>query len=102
MFEIFSSIITIFLSIYILVKIYKHRHLLKQLTKKEWILYIVSLIAAISIFLGIVYLGEEIIHDLPKNWFKSILNVVIILIALFICNSILEKFMPKKIKDFYS
>lgn len=90
------------LLIFSIIKFYKSRALFKQLSKKEWLQYIVGFLFAWLVAVIIIIGGAKLTNSIQIGWLGNILGIIIILIGLACAGFILNKTLPQKIKEFYT
>ena len=97
-------ILTGFLLIFASRKFYKHRTVFKQLSKKEWLQFAAGFLLAWAgaVFIIIVIGGSNITDMIEITWLNNVLEIGLILIGLALAGIIMNKFLPKKIKQIYS
>ena len=87
--------------IFSITKFYKSRALFKQLSKKEWLQYIVGFLFAWIVAIIIIIGGAKLTNSIQIGWLDTILRIIIILIGLVSAGFIMKKTMPGKLKEFY-
>lgn len=85
-----------------IMKFYKSRALFKQLSKKEWLQYIVGFLFAWIVAAVIIIGGSKLTNGIQIGWLDNILLIIIILIGLASAEFILNKNLPEKLKEFYT
>ena len=98
----FGFIMFALLLIFSVVKLYKNRSLFKQLSKKEWIQFIVGFLFAWAVAAIIIIGGSKLMDIIQIAWLNKVLAIIFILIGLAFGGLIMNKFLPKKLKEFYS
>lgn len=83
-------------------KFYKGRALFKQLSKKEWLQYIVGFLFAWLVAVIIIIGGAKLTNSIQIGWLGTILGIIIILIGLASAGFIMNKTLPEKLKEFYT
>lgn len=95
-------ILTGFLLIFASRKFYKHRTVFKQLSKKEWLQFAAGFLMAWAGAVFIIIGGSNITDLIDITWLKNLVEIGLILIGLALAGIIMNKFLPKKIKEIYS
>ena len=85
-----------------IMKFYKSRALFKQLSKKEWLQYIVGFLFAWIVAAVIIIGGSKLTNSIQISWLDNILTIIIILIGLASAEFIINKTLPEKLKEFYT
>ena len=98
----FGFIMFALLLIFSIVKFYKNRSLFKQLSKKEWIQFIVGFLFAWAVAVIIIIGGSKLTDTIQIAWLNKVLAIIFILIGLAFAGFIMNKFLPEKLKEFYS
>lgn len=98
----FGFIMFALLWIVLIVKFYKNRNLFKQLSKKEWIQFIVGFLLAWAIAVIIIIGGSELTGTIQIAWLNKVLAIIFVLIGLAFAGFIMNKFLPEKLKELYS
>lgn len=83
-------------------KFYKSRALFKQLSKKEWLQYVVGFLFAWLVAVIIIIGSSKLTNSIQIGWLDNILTIIIILIGLASAEFIMNKTLPKKVKEFYT
>lgn len=89
------------LLIFLIIKFYKNRALFKNLSKKEWLQYIVGYLSACAVAAIIIFGRTHLTNSIQTGWLTTILDIIIILIGLAFAGFIFEKLLPEKLKEFY-
>ncbi|WP_427107814.1 hypothetical protein [Lysinibacillus xylanilyticus] len=95
-------IMFVLLLIFLIMKFYKSRALFKQLSKKEWLQYIVGFLFAWIVAAIIIIGGSKLTNSIQIGWLDNILTIIIILIGLVSAGFIMNKTSPGKLKKFYT
>ena len=90
------------LLIFSIMKFYKSRALFKQLSKREWLQYIVGFLFAWIVAAVIIIGGSKLTNSIQTSWLDNILTIIIILIGLASAEFIINKTLPEKLKEFYT
>ena len=90
------------LFIFSIMKFYKSRALFKQLSKKEWLQYIVGFLFAWSVAAIVSIGGANLSDRIQIDWLNKVLMILFIFIGLALAGFIINKTLPKKLKEFYS
>ena len=85
-----------------IIKFYRSRTLFKQLSKKEWLQYIVGFLFAWIVAAVIIIGGSKLTNSIQTSWLDNILTIIIILIGLASAEFIINKTLPEKLKEFYT
>lgn len=97
-----SYVLTGLLVIFSLSKFYKHRQLFKQLSKKEWLQYLVGFLSAWIIAATIIIGGSKLLSTMQVGKFSTVFSIVLILLALVCAGFIMKRTLPEKLKTFYT
>ena len=90
------------LLIFSIVKFYKNRRLFNQLSKKEWIQFIATLLFAWAVASIVIIGGAKLTGTIQIAWLNKVLAIIFILIGLNFAGFIMNKTLPIKLKEFYS
>ena len=86
---------------FILWKMYRHRNVLSQLSKREWLQYIASLVTSVAIAALIILGGAKMLQTWPVASGSIVYEWLIVGFALFCASYFLAKLMPVKLKSYY-
>lgn len=95
-------ILTGFLLIFAIRKFYKYRAVFKQLSKKEWLHFVSCFLLAWAGAVFIIIGGSNITDMIEITWLNNLLEIGLILIGLAWAGIIMNKFLPEKLREFYS
>ncbi|MEK4425625.1 hypothetical protein [Solibacillus sp. FSL K6-1523] len=95
-------IMTGLLLIFSIMKFYKSRALFKQLSKREWLQYIVGFLFAWIVGLIIIIGGSKLTNSIQMGWFDNVFAILFILMGLASAGFIMNKTLPEKLRGFYS
>ncbi|MGE7952492.1 hypothetical protein [Lysinibacillus xylanilyticus] len=90
------------LLIFSILKFYKNRGIFKQLSKKEWLQYIVGFLFAWAVAAIVIIGGSNLTDIIQIAWLNKVLAIIFILIGLAFAGFIMNKTLPEKLKEFYS
>lgn len=90
------------LLIFSIVKFYKNRELFKQLSKKEWLQYILGYLFACAVAMIVIIGGKNLTDMIQIAWLNKVMAIGFILIGLSFAGFIMNKTLPVKVKEFYS
>ena len=90
------------LLIFSVMKFYKNRAVFKQLSKKEWLQYILGFLFAWMIAALVIIGGSNLTDAIQIAWLNKVLAIIVILIGLALAGYIMNKTLPEKLKEFYS
>lgn len=83
-------------------KFYKNRAVFMQLSKKEWLQYILGFLFAWMIAALVIIGGSNLTDAIQIAWLNKVLAIIVILIGLALAGYIMNKTLPEKLKEFYS
>ena len=83
-------------------KFYKNRAVFKQLSKKEWLQYILGFLFAWMTAALVIIGGSNLTDAIQIAWLNKVLAIIVILIGLALAGYIMNKTLPEKLKEFYS
>ncbi|MEX3745554.1 hypothetical protein [Lysinibacillus xylanilyticus] len=90
------------LLIFSILKFYKNRGIFKQLSKKEWLQYIVGFLFAWAVAAIVIIGGSNLTDIIQIAWLNKVLAIIFILIGLAFAGFIMNKTLPEKLKEIYS
>ena len=76
--------------------------LFKELSKKEWVQYIVGFLFAQLVAANIIITGVKLTSTILMGWLNNSLAMFIILMGLASAGFIMNKLTPEKLKAFYT
>src|SRR5690606_17763037 len=88
--------------IFLIMRLYKNRKTFKQLSKKEWLQFGAGFLLAWAGAVFIIIGGSNITDLIEITWLNNVLEIVLILIGLALAGIIMNKFLPEKLREFYS
>jgi len=94
-------VIPILFIILLVWKFYNHRHVFRELTKREWVQYIGGFIVAWSVAVIIIIGGRKIVNQVQISWLHDMLAIALILLGLLAGGYIMTKTSPQKLRSFY-
>jgi thiol:disulfide interchange protein len=95
-------IMSVVLLIFSIMRFYKNRSIFKQLSKKEWVQYILGFLFAWIIGLIVIIGGSNLTDIIQIAWLNKGVVIILVLIALTIAGFIMNITLPAKLKKFYS
>nr|WP_255731509.1 hypothetical protein [Solibacillus sp. MA9] len=90
------------LLIFSIMKFYKNKAIFKQLSKKEWLQYTLGFLFAWAVGAIIIIGGSNLTDIIQIAWLNKVLAIIFILIGLAFAGFIMNKTLPRKLKEFYS
>lgn len=96
-----SSLLVILFSIITVYRVYKRRHLFKQLTKQEWQQYVAGACLAWAVAVAIIFGSASLVHALDVESFRFVIAIISILIALQVAKRIVDRFVPARVKEIW-
>ena len=76
--------------------------LFKELSKKEWVQYIVGFLFARLVAANIIITGVKLTSTILMSWLNNSLAIIVILMGLASAGFIMNKLTPEKLKAFYT
>ncbi len=90
------------LLIFSIMKFYKNRAIFKELSKKEWLQYILGFLFAWIIGAIVIIGGSNLTDIIQIPWLNKVLAIIFILFGLALGGFIMNKTLPEKLKEYYS
>ena len=96
------SIVLLVLTVLVVgLRFYMHRHRFAELSKGEWLKYILGFVLSVAVATAVILGGKVVLQLYLSGWLYSVLSIVLIIFGVVIGSLIFLKFIPTPVKSFY-